>query len=487
MGKYITLISTLLLALGIMVATPSVSYAQSSDTCTDQPMYDIDNSPANARKGIFYRVTERIVIVLNNTARSMFDGIRNSPMYQRTLNTAIILSIILYAVFFMFGIVPATFSEAFWRMVKIGLVFFLFTPDGWTWFNTVVIRFFDGGTNDIIREATSIALSPIVGIPALPPAATPELQAVQDAAENMIIFTGATNMLFSAKFLVTLIALPFTGPYGLVIFILFLWGIFTFVNAILQCIWIYLMSLIAKALLYGLAPIFIAFLLFNRTRHLFDGWLGQLINYSLQPILLFMFIGFYMMLLEAALDKILRVKLCWAPFTNVPGLPFDLHFWRFLREVPVGSGNYESAVTGYSWDNPFPIDLVDILIFLLISQLAFRYISVVLHIAKEISGGTVYLNQMPGTASQWFSNLQAAGSRAAKNAILSDVRMKENIEKVGVMNGINIYEFNYKGREGRFRGVLAHEVQHVKGAVVRVRGINRVNYNILGVPFMQIG
>lgn len=72
----------------------------------------------------------------------------------------------------------------------------------------------------------------------------------------------------------------------------------------------------------------------------------------------------------------------------------------------------------------------------------------------------------------------------------SDIRIKENIKRVGEMsNGLGIYEFEYKPEfknhplcgHGRFRGVMAHEVaQRNPGAVVRMdNGYNAVNYDLI--------
>jgi hypothetical protein len=74
----------------------------------------------------------------------------------------------------------------------------------------------------------------------------------------------------------------------------------------------------------------------------------------------------------------------------------------------------------------------------------------------------------------------------------SDIRIKENIEKIGELpNGLGLYEFEYRpefkdhplcGR-GRFRGVMAHEVaQHTPEAVVPMgNGYNAVNYGLISV------
>ena len=65
----------------------------------------------------------------------------------------------------------------------------------------------------------------------------------------------------------------------------------------------------------------------------------------------------------------------------------------------------------------------------------------------------------------------------------SDRRLKKNIKLIGVSkNGINIYSFEYKSSDigsGVFKGVMADEVEHIKGAVtVDENGYKRVDYSV---------
>jgi hypothetical protein len=83
------------------------------------------------------------------------------------------------------------------------------------------------------------------------------------------------------------------------------------------------------------------------------------------------------------------------------------------------------------------------------------------------------------------------GSLAATGAKLylggSDIRTKENIEVVGQLpNGLLVYEYEYKPEfknrkyfgHGRFRGVMAHEVEHIPGAVFTTEdGYKVVDYS----------
>lgn len=70
----------------------------------------------------------------------------------------------------------------------------------------------------------------------------------------------------------------------------------------------------------------------------------------------------------------------------------------------------------------------------------------------------------------------------------SDIRLKENIELVGKSPlGINIYEFDYKNKNGRYRGVMADELDTGNGAVlIGTDGYLRVDYSKVDVDFEQI-
>lgn len=94
--------------------------------------------------------------------------------------------------------------------------------------------------------------------------------------------------------------------------------------------------------------------------------------------------------------------------------------------------------------------------------------------------------QQNNNAALWKGLMETAGKTAGtvgSAAIMaSDIRVKENIKKIGERNGFNWYEFNYKKGyglpAGRQEGVIAQEVEQVKPeAVIDVNGIKHVDYS----------
>ena len=78
-----------------------------------------------------------------------------------------------------------------------------------------------------------------------------------------------------------------------------------------------------------------------------------------------------------------------------------------------------------------------------------------------------------------------AGQIAGLGQAFSDQRLKENISLQGQSkSGINIYNFNYKGDDKLYQGVMAHEVP--QASFSHGTGYLMVDYSKLDVEFKQL-
>ena len=70
------------------------------------------------------------------------------------------------------------------------------------------------------------------------------------------------------------------------------------------------------------------------------------------------------------------------------------------------------------------------------------------------------------------------------SAFISDIRFKENINKVGTSSsGTNVYRWNYIGSPQRYQGVIAQEVPW---ACIDKDGIKYVDYSKVDVDFQEV-
>ena len=117
------------------------------------------------------------------------------------------------------------------------------------------------------------------------------------------------------------------------------------------------------------------------------------------------------------------------------------------------------------------------------ANLGQNYGSQVGDLTTSLAQSQLASNQAREAANQsMFNTLLGGGLGIGAAALMSDERTKENIRKVGEEKGFNIYEYNYKGDDKVYRGVMAQEVQKVAPeAVIEKDGVLRVDYDKLGI------
>jgi len=88
-----------------------------------------------------------------------------------------------------------------------------------------------------------------------------------------------------------------------------------------------------------------------------------------------------------------------------------------------------------------------------------------------------------------FNTLLGAGAQLGGAYLMSDRRLKEDIEHIGEENGFPIYKFRYIGQSSPLIGVMSDDVKKIKPeAVIQdSQGYDRVNYDMIGVKFRSAG
>ncbi|MCE2926866.1 MAG: type IV secretion system protein [Rickettsiales bacterium] len=406
----LVILVTLALPAEVWAATPPPP-SRPPGTCTFDPQFDVPYAVITPGSGMISRIVLDIRSVLTATVYPMYRNLLESSSFSTAVSVAMTIYIAVYGVLFTFGMVQVTVYDFFMRMLKFGVVagFVIINPSWWLSVYDTLILFFVDGTDAIIAQATVIMVGGV--------------SAPYDQAAPFKALDGLIATAISAKMAVTILATFFTGPYGLMFGILILLSLGAMLKALFSAIWVYLMGLVLKMLLIALAPLFIAFLLFDRTRHLFDGWLNQLVNACLQPIFVFLFFAFFVALLQASINNILKTPVCWTEWMDsVRGTPFAVHYWRFAVRNSSGnwepySGNYDfTGIPGNATAPIFPIDIMSIIIFLILAELAGRFNNVVTMIANEIASASTKLSDFQGPLSDWMSGGSGGGGSGSPAA-----------------------------------------------------------------------
>ncbi|KJV68979.1 TrbL/VirB6 family protein [Candidatus Neoehrlichia procyonis] len=291
---------------------------------------------------------------------------------------ALITLYIMFSVFgYLIGVIKVTKYDLVVRIVKMAVILMLFSQNSWQFFSEHFFSLFIIGVTDIIGAFNGYL----------------------DGDSSFKFLDSTMGVLLTGETWLRFISLLVAGPVGWMIFIGIIWACISFFVCIIEAMIMYLFSIVAAAFLITLAPLFFAFLLFQLTKTLFDAWIKMLVNFSLQPIILFAALAFLNQVLLTSLYKITDFSACNKcfygikfPSDDADEAPIDICLISFM--LPVGYSNdlsiNERVREGQSRHNVgflgLPFELTSVLILIVIGNAmrAFRGLSEAM--AHSISG-----------------------------------------------------------------------------------------------------
>ncbi|MEZ5691357.1 MAG: type IV secretion system protein [Rickettsiales bacterium] len=377
------MIIALFFTVGICLI-PYDSYAQ--NLCSA----DVDGKITDDFKVLNSTMVQDVILGIRSklTAASarIYLAIYTSIDYQLSINAAIVLFITIYGILFMTGMIQLKLNDFLIRIVKLGIIAALLSPSSYLFFNNYVINFFENGTEDIIGFITNSSGS----------GAFFNWNPMQSISMFSVLDSALAKIL-SPKMFVILMATALYPFFGFILAIILFIAILSFLRAMMTALWVFVMAMVLRTLLFGLAPIFIPTILFQRTRHIFDGWIAQLVSSMIQPILLFIFFIFFVRLMEGALDNVMQANVCFSEFPEGwRGTPFGFSYWRFMDFTAAG---WQPNTKGWELADKSPINMLALFTFFLIAEMANRFNSVIMQIAVQISQASTSLSTLANPVS----------------------------------------------------------------------------------------
>lgn len=276
-------------------------------------------------KGIITWINDKIVNVVKSASLKIWLKLTLNVDFRFLIVMMITVSVILFTASVLLGITQASGYNMAMYIFKLVIIYNLAV--NYVYFNIYVIQSFEALISDVL-VATAFVFSDYAG----PNASMMCLGvfggvicSVNDLiagifqfdiigsilnggpADKIYLFTAMDDTLsqmFDFRLWKLILTLSATGATGIFWSAMIFFMIVAYVIATVIAIKTYLMAYIARWALYGLGPIFISLALFNQTRSLFDGWLQQIINFTLQPIFLFVFLGMFQSMISGFMSQL---------------------------------------------------------------------------------------------------------------------------------------------------------------------------------------
>ena len=233
----------------------------------------------------------------NGVVRTIFQNIITAPGYSTAVRAMLILYITITSILFLMGSIQLTHTEIINRTIKVAIISALLHPEvSWNFFNEYLFIWFYEGTAYIIQILKNAA---------------------NTGPGDSSILTFLTTTQITTKLLSLLLASWQGWIYILIYFIMLAFLTMVLFDATV----LYLTAQVMTGLLICLAPIFIAFYLFESTKSFFENWLKQLIGYAVQSILVSAGILFLTMIIRNQIYNTLGFRVCLEEFPNmnIPG------------------------------------------------------------------------------------------------------------------------------------------------------------------------
>lgn len=377
-------------------------------------------STETSQAGLLTAIYNNIKTIVNDSTERLYSSFIDNSAYQKAVFGAMTLMIVIFGVGFVIGVIQPSFGQVLVRLVKLGIIITLISPGGWEFFSSYMVTFFNDGTDSLVKSVMSIG----TGVD-LPPEASPFMH-----------FDRLAAFIIQPDTIIAIMGMVFaSGPYGAMMGGLMIFSFMGFVGLLITALRIYAVSYVARSLLLGLAPVFFVFLLFEKTKQLFMTWVNALLSLMLQPVLLFTFLSFFIVLIESASKDMLNTEFCWTEYRTGEGTTNKQQFWRAVDKntnSPIMSpqtwqGTFDCVVRGESTCAEFPANIIDLLSFLILVYLAQRFARVIERIANELANTYIALDtggrfdqfmsaNKGQNANQVINPSAMGGSRAASSA-----------------------------------------------------------------------
>ncbi|MDN3030576.1 MAG: type IV secretion system protein [Candidatus Tisiphia sp.] len=229
------------------------------------------------------------------------------------IKAVLILYVMLYGAMFLLGMVKINQQDLVIRIAKIAIVSGLMNESTFRFFNEYIFDFITNFSDGIISNMSGYSMF-----------------SSTDKISNPFMFLDAlmSKILFSKTFAGQVLSLLSMGLSGLIYFVILFISIIIVIITVLRAVAVYIMAFMATALLIGIAPLFLTFMLFDFTRYLFDNWVRFTFRYIIEPVILMAGIIILTQLFTIYLDFTTGYSVCWKcalpikiPFPAIPGLP----------------------------------------------------------------------------------------------------------------------------------------------------------------------
>ncbi len=290
--------------------------------------------------------TSKIVHTFTDPIRAammrMWVGLTQDTHFLLLLRSFIGLYIVVYSLCFMMGMIQNPSKDVIFSIIRLAVVFQIFSPNSFDFFYNHFFMFFLDGINQLL----GLVVAPFANF---------------DKGDVWASLDFLLNTLLSPETQAKVWSTLLSNAIGFIFVIVFYVALVFFLIATARVVFAYICSFVSMCILISVAPIFLTLMLFGKTKELFSEYINQFLAFALELLILFAAVGMFAAIIINFLQQTLGFRVCWETFFNLNLLGHDdfmaLKFWfPHIRYDQYHYGNMYLDVNGngvYTWVNRY--------------------------------------------------------------------------------------------------------------------------------------
>lgn len=238
---------------------------------------------------LLYNVAHQMKSMASQVSEQIFDGIINYN-FLGFVRTLLVLYVIFMGIYYVLGLTDISQKQLMYQVVKIGVVNILLHPNSFNIFNKYFFSIFTNGMDTLIYFLSGAEAGSPSGIFII--------------VDQVILEIFNSTVWMKIAYLIISLS-------GVVLFVMVIILIVKYTFILIEGVISYIVAIVAVYFLISLAPLFISFILFERTKKFFDGWVKYLSNFALQPAFFFSVFSILNTLILNAFYNFVNFRLCW--------------------------------------------------------------------------------------------------------------------------------------------------------------------------------
>lgn len=230
----------------------------------------------------------------------LFTALVKNSVLISMIRALLVFYVAVTALGYLIGIVKLSQQDIIYRLVKMGIIVALISPNSWEFFSKNFFNVFINGGLQLIAYVVVGSLGNTLSL----------AQVQQDPTLVFSILDGPFNVLCSKALWAKISAILFTSGIGFATCIGAIAAVVFYFLAIAKTLMMFLMSIIITSILIFTAPFFLCCMLFSLTRNFFNTWWKYLLSFTLQPVVLFCSIAIFNLLINVIMRQALGFSVC---------------------------------------------------------------------------------------------------------------------------------------------------------------------------------